>query len=236
MAQDERRGRLGTALRLALYPAFEPAERTLMQSLTTDAQNARLSKNYAEAEKLYLTAIQAAQKSSDLATNLHIAQHGLAQVYKEQRRYAEAENIYWSLLKDAQNSPRPTMLVHAGHVSLAQLYQDQERFEEAEQHYNAALAETEKLDLWPSRAPLASTSILVAQFYVSQRRYAEAEPQFRRTLEILESEKSRTDSYLPRHLADFAKFYRDQGKNEAAEDLYLRAIAGQRKIVVRRTR
>src|ERR1700693_5739370 len=103
MAQDERRGRLGTALRLALYPAFEPAERTLMQSLTTDAQNARLSKNYAEAEKLYLTAIQAAQKSSDLATILHIAQHGLAQVYKEQRRYAEAENIYWSLLKDAQN-------------------------------------------------------------------------------------------------------------------------------------
>src|SRR6202007_1637524 len=107
----------------------------LMQSLTTDAQNARLAKNYAEAEKLYLTAIQAAQKSSDLATNLHIAQHGLAQVYKEQGRYAEAENLHWSLLKDAQNSPRPTTLIHAGHVSLAQLYQDQERFEEAEQHY-----------------------------------------------------------------------------------------------------
>jgi len=109
-------------------------------------------------------------------------------------------------------------------VSLAQLYQDQERFGEAEQHYKAALAETEKLELWPNRAPLASTSILVAEFYVSQRRYIEAEPQFRRTLKILESEESRADSYLPRHLADFAKFYRDQGKNEAAEELYLRAI------------
>jgi tetratricopeptide (TPR) repeat protein len=229
MAEEQSRGRLSTALRLALYPAFEPVERTRMQSLTTDAQNARLSKNYAEAEKLYLTAIQAAQESSDLATNLHIAQHGLAQVYKEQRRYAEAENIHWSLLKNAQNSPRPTTLVHAGHVSLAQLYQDQGRFDEAEQHYKAALAETEKLELWPNRAPLASTSILVAQFYVSQRRYTEAEPQFRRTLEILESEESQTDSYLPRHLADFAKFYRDQGKNEAAEEFYLRAVAASEK-------
>ncbi len=225
MAQEQRRGRLGTALRLALYPAFEPVERRRMQSLTTDAENARHSKKYAEAEKLYLTAIQEAQESSDLATHLHLAQHGLAQVYKEQGKYGEAEKIHWSLLRNAQDSPQPTTLVHAGHMSLAQLYQDQEKFGEAEQHYKAALAETEKLELWPNRAPLASTSIWVAKFYVSQRRYAEAEPHFRRTLEILESEESRADSYLPRHLADFAKFYQDQGKNEAAEELYLRALA-----------
>jgi tetratricopeptide (TPR) repeat protein len=225
VAQEQKRGRLGTALRLALYPVFEPVEPRRMQSLTTNADNARHSKDYGEAERLYLTAIQEAQKPSDLATHLHRAQHGLAQVYKEQGRYGEAEKIYWNLLRNAQDSPRPTTLVHAGHMGLAQLYQDQEEFGEAEQHYKAALAETEKLELWPNRAPPASTSIWVAKFYVSLSRYVEAEPQFRRSLEILESEQSRADSYLTRHLADFAKFYQDQGKNEAAEDLYLRALA-----------
>jgi tetratricopeptide (TPR) repeat protein len=225
VAQKQRSGRLAAALRLALYPAFEPVERTRLQTLTMNAQNARNSKNYAEAEKLYLTAIQEAQKSSDLVTHLHLAQHGLAQVYKEQGRYGEAEKIHWTLLRNAQDSPQPTTLVHAGHVSLAQLYEDQQKFGEAEPHYKAALAETEKLELWPNRAPLVSTSILVAKFYVSQRRYTEAEPQFRRALEILESQESRADSYLPRHLADFAKFYQDQGKNEAAEEFYLRALA-----------
>lgn len=230
MAQEQRRGRLGTALQMALYPAFEPVECRRLQSLTTDAENARQSKNYTEAEKLYLTAVQGAEKSSDFAAILHLAQRGLAQVYKEQGRYAETEKIHWTLLRNAQNSPQPTTLVHAGHMSLARLYQDQDKFGEAEQHYKAALAETEKLELWPNRAPLASTSIFVAQFYVSQSRYAEAEPHFKRALEILESENSRPDSYLPRHLADFAKFYQDQGKSGAAEELYLRALAVSEKI------
>jgi tetratricopeptide (TPR) repeat protein len=225
VTQEQRHGRLGTALRVALYPAFEPAERTRMQSLRIDAENARNSKNYAEAEKLYLTTIEEAQKSSDLATDLHIAQLGLAQVYQEEGRYGEAEKIHWGLLRNAEDSSQPTTLVHSGHMGLARFYEDQGKFSEAEEHYKAALAETEKLELWPNRAPLASTSIWVAKFYVTQRRYAEAEPHFKRTLEILENEESRPDSYLPRHLADFAKFYQDQGKNEAAEELYLRALA-----------
>src|SRR6266513_74888 len=53
----ESTSRLLTALRLALYPALESAEARHFQALTREAQNARLSGDLANAERLYLTAV-----------------------------------------------------------------------------------------------------------------------------------------------------------------------------------
>ncbi|HYT23849.1 MAG TPA: tetratricopeptide repeat protein [Candidatus Polarisedimenticolia bacterium] len=222
MLQKATRGRLLTALRLALYPAFEPAEAKRFQSLTLEAENARGSGDLAKAEILYSMAVAEAQSSSD-PSYLSRARDGLARVYQEQHRYREAERIFQDQLEAAVNSPQPNTLVHAGHMSLALLYQDEGKFAEAETHYKAALAETEKTELFPGRGFWCSTSMWLAKFYVARQRYGEAEPLFQRALEIHEEDRGPT-SYLPHHLQEFAKLYEAWGKYEAAEALYRRAL------------
>jgi len=62
-----------TALRLAFYPAFEPAEARRFQTLTIEAENARSSGDLAKAESLYSTAVAEAQSSSEeIASSMRI--------------------------------------------------------------------------------------------------------------------------------------------------------------------
>ncbi len=222
MLREPTTGRLLTALRLAFYPAFESAEAKRYQALTMEAENARCSGDLVKAEKLYSTAVAEARSSSDPSC-LSRARDGLARVYQEQRRYREAERIFKDHLEAAVKSPEPNTLVHAGHMSLALLYQDEGKFAEAETHYKAALAETEKTELFPGRGFWCSTSMWLAKFYVARQRYSEAEPLFQRALEIHEEDRGPT-SYLPHHLQEFAKLYEVQRKFEAAEALYRRVL------------
>jgi tetratricopeptide (TPR) repeat protein len=222
MLRESTSGRVLRALRLAFYPAFESAEARRFQALTIEAENARGSGDLAKAEKLYSTAIAEARSLFD-QSHLSRARDALGRVYQEQRRYREAERIFQDQLADAVNSPQPNTLVHAGHMSLAMLYQDEGRFAEAETHYKAALAETDKAELFPGRGFWCSTSMWLAKFYVAQHRYSEAEPLFQRALEICEEDRS-PHSYLPHHLQEFAKLYESQGQYEAAEALYRRAL------------
>ena len=221
MLQKATRSRLLTALRLAFYPAFESAEATGFQALTMEAENARGAGDLAKAEALYSTAAAKAWSSSD-PSYLSRARDGLARVYKEQRRYREAEHIFQDQLEAAVNSAQPNTLIHAGHMSLALLYQDEGRFAEAETHFKAALAETEKVELFPGSGFWCSTSMWLARFYVARQRYSEAEPLFQKALEMHEEDQGPI-SYLPHHIQEFAKLYEAWGKYEAAEVLYRRA-------------
>ena len=219
----ESTSRLQTALRLALYPAFESAEARHVQALTLEAENARGSGDLPKAERLYSTAAAEAQSSRD-ALYLGLARCGLAQVYQQQHRYREAESIFQNQLEEAARSPQPNTLVHAGHMSLARLYEDEGKFADAEIHYKAALAETEKTEVFPEGGFWCSTAMWLAKFYIARQRYIDAEPLFQAASEILEKDR-RPDSYLPHHLQEFAKFYEAQGKDEPAEVLYRRALA-----------
>lgn len=187
-----------------------------------ETENARGSGDLAKAERLYSTAAAEARSSSD-PSYLARARDGLARVYQDQRRYREAERIFQDQLEAAINSPRPNTLVHAGHMSLALLYQDEGRDAEAETHYKAALAETEKTELFPGPGFWCSTSMWLARFYVGRQRYAETEPLFQRALEIHEQHR-RPTSYLPHHLQEFAKLHEAQGKYAEAEVLYRHAL------------
>src|SRR5713226_10276834 len=102
MVQKPTDGRLLTALRVALYPAFESAQAKRFQALTIDAENARGSGDLDKAEKLYSTAIAEARRSSD-PSHLSQARHGLGGVYQEQRRYREAEQIFRDILDQSAN-------------------------------------------------------------------------------------------------------------------------------------
>jgi tetratricopeptide (TPR) repeat protein len=222
MPQESTSGRLLTALRLAFYPAFETPETRRFEALTMEAENARGSGDLARAETLYSTAIAEAQSCSD-PSYLVRARYGLAGVHQEQRRYREAERIFQDQLEAAEKSPQPNTLVHGGHMSLARLYEDEGKFTEAEAHYKAALAETEKTDLFPDSGFWCSTSMWLARFYVARQRYSDAELLFQRALEIHEEDRG-PNSYLPHHLQEFAKLYETQEKYKAAEGLYRRGL------------
>jgi tetratricopeptide (TPR) repeat protein len=187
-----------------------------------EAENARGSGELAKAEKVYSTAVAEARSWSD-PSYLNRTCDGLARVYQEQHRYREAERIFQGQLEAAVNCPQPNTLVHAGHMSLALLYENEGNFAEAEAHYKAALAETEKAELFPGRAFWCSTSMWLARFYVARKRYSDAEPLFQKALEIHEEDRS-PNSYLPHHLKEFAKVYEAERKYDAAEELYRRAM------------
>ena len=222
MIQALTHGRLLTALRLAFYPAFEPVQDKRFEALTREAENARGAGDLARAEELFLRAMAEAKAWSD-PSHLNLSRHGLARVYQEEQRYREAEVIFRDQLEEAVNRPQSHTQLHAAHMSFAQLYQDERKYEKAEEHYKAALAETEKAELWPDRGLYCSTAMWLARFYVEQHRYSEAEPLFKRALEIREADRT-PNSSLPHYLQEFAKVYEAQERYDAAEELYRRAL------------
>ena len=222
MIQALMHGRLLSALRLAFYPAFEPTAKKRFEALTREAENARGAGHLARSAELYLRAMAEAQASSD-PSHLNLTRYGLARVYQEQQRYREAELIFRDQLEEAVNCPQSNMQVHGAHMCLARLYQDEGKYAKAEEHYKAAVAETEKPEVWPDRGLYCSTAMWLARFYVEQHRYSDAKPLFQRVLEIREADHT-PNSSLPHHLEEFAKVYEAQEKYAAAEKLYRRAV------------
>ena len=214
--------RLVRALRLALYPAFEPAAEKRYQALTRDAGNARNAGDLARAEQVYLQAIAEAKASSD-PSHLQMLRCSLAQIYQEQQRYREAEAIFRDQLAQSVQSPQPNTQVHGAHMCLARLYQNEGDHAKTEEHYKAALAQTENRELWPDRELNYSTALLLARFYVAQHRYSDAEPLFERVVEVRGADR-RSDSSLPFYLQELAKVYEAQEKYAAAEESYRRAL------------
>jgi tetratricopeptide (TPR) repeat protein len=214
--------RLLNALRLAFYPAFEPAEAKRFEALTREARNARDAGDLAGAEEHYLHAMSEARASS-APWHLNYIRQGLAQVYQEQQKYWEAELIFRDQLQEALKDPQPNTQVHSAHMGLARLYQEQGKLPQAEEHYTSALAETEKPELWPDRQLYCSTALWLARFYLEQHRYCDAEPLFQRVVEIRAADR-RSDSSLPHYLQELAKVYEAQEKYAAAEGLYRRAL------------
>jgi tetratricopeptide (TPR) repeat protein len=222
MNQNTGHNRLLTALRLAFYPAFEPASEKRFQTLNREASNARGSGDLSKSEDLYSMAMAEARASSD-ASHLLQAQYGLAQVYQDQHRYREAERIFLDHLDDAVKRERPNTQVHAAHTFVARLYNDEGEFAKAEEHFKAALTEIESLE----QGLYCSTAISLARFYVEQHRYSEAEPLFQRILEIRED--SNSDNVRAHHLQELAKVCEAQEKYERAEELYRQALTIQEK-------
>ena len=213
--------RLLKALRLAFYPAFEPAAAKRFEALTREVRDAQSAGDLPGAEKAYQHAMAEARASSD-PSHLSFIRHGLAQVYQEQQKYPEAELILREQLEEAL-SPQPNTQVHGAHMGLARLYQGQGKQAQAEEHYKAALAETEKPEFGPERELLRSTALWLARFYVEQHRYSDAEPLFRRFVEIREADRP-SDSSLPHYLQELATVCEAQEKYAAAEELYRRAL------------
>lgn len=214
--------RLVKALRVAFYPAFEPAEAKRFEAITSKARSLRNEGNLAGAEEVYLRAMAEAQASRD-SSHLSFIRYGLAQVYEDQERYQEAERLFRDQLEEALEPPQPGTKAHGAHMGLARLFQKQNKHAEVEEHYRAALAEAEKPEVWPDREVYSSTAQCLARFYVEQHRYRDAEPLFQQVLEILEANRP-SDPSLAYYFQELAKVYEAQEKYALAEELYRRAV------------
>ena len=208
------------AFRLAFYPAFESAAQRRFQAVLKQAENARRAGDLAGAEQVYLRAIAKAEGGDP--SYLLTLRSWLGQIYQEQRRYREAEVIFRDELAAALKSSEPNMQVHAAHMRLARLYDEEGNHAQAEEHYKAALAQTEKPDVWPGEELTCSTALWLAKFYVKQHRYSDAEPLFERVVENWSNRTS--DSSLPHFVLELAKIYEAQEKHAAAEEAYRRAL------------
>ena len=214
--------RVVRALRVAVYPALEPAAAKRFEAVMNEARNARNAGDLAGAEEIYLRATAEAQASSN-PSYLTFIRHSLAQVYQDQQKYSEAETILREHLDEALKAPQSNTEVRDAHTALARLYQAQGKLGQVEEHYRAALAETEKPGLSSDRELYSSTALWLARFYVEQHRYSDAEPLFERVVEIQEADHP-TDASVPHYLQELAKIYEAQEKFVAAEELYRRAL------------
>ena len=144
--------------------------------------------------------------------------------------YQSALALLKSDLEEAEKNPGEdkTNLIEV-HEKLAQFHEEQDEPGVAETHYLAALELQEQV-LRSGRSYSASFDDEVdklAEFYRSRNNPdspAKLEALYKRALTTKEQVVGATDKWVYDSLKDLARFYREQGNNEAAEPLYRKAV------------
>jgi len=181
--------------------------------------------DYAEAERLFLAALEEAEKLGLQDPRLATSLLALGEVYHFQGRHAQAEPLYQRSLAIREKSLGPEHPDVAGSLNdLALLYEDQGRSTAAESLYKRAIAIWENT-LGPEHPNVAGSLHNLAELYRAQERYAEAEPLYQRALTIQEKALGPEHPNLAGALHSLAEVNRAQGKYAEAEPLYKRAIA-----------
>ncbi|WP_068815064.1 tetratricopeptide repeat protein [Phormidesmis priestleyi] len=160
-------------------------EEDFANSLSWLAYLYRSQGRYAEAEPLYLQALEIRQRQlgddhPDVATSLN----NLASLYKSQGRYPEAEPLYLQALEIRQRQlgdDHPAVATSLN--NLAGLYKSQGRYPVAEPLYLQAL-EIRQRQLGDDHPAVATSLNNLAGLYESQGRYPEAEPLYLQALSI----------------------------------------------------
>ncbi len=133
-------------------------------------------KNYVEAEKQFMQALQEAEKFSPNDPRLRLTLNNLAETYRDQKRHSEAEPFYKRLLAMDEKALGPEHpSVAASLNNLANNYRLRGMYAEAEPLYKRAL------DIWVEQ--MGSDHPLVAHI---QEGYAEL---LRKTGRVAEAEK-----------------------------------------------
>lgn len=191
---------------------------TAMINESTAYQQAR----YVKAEKLFLTALNEAEKFNPrVATSLT----GLADLYSAHGKYRKAEPLYQkalAIMEKLLGSEHPRLAMRLD--NLAQAYYEQAKYNEAEPLYQRALTIREKT-LTPEHTHIAKSLENLAQVYCAQSEHNDAEPLYRRALAIWENIQgplriTSTDSFNK-----LVELYRTQSEYAKAESLLNRALA-----------
>ena len=130
---------------LVLSPGIISAQNADWESLNTGAKKLQAARRYPEAEKVFQSAIAAAEASA--STDLHLAAslNGLGALYRNQARYEEAAATYhralsaWERIRGPEDPNVATIL-----NNLAGVYRKSGRYSECEPLYLRALHLYEK--------------------------------------------------------------------------------------------
>jgi tetratricopeptide (TPR) repeat protein len=192
------------------------------RSLNNLAELYRTQGRYAEAEPLYLEAMEMCRRllGPDVASSLN----NLAEFYRAQGRYEEAEPLYleaMGIYKRLLGEEHPDIATSLN--NLASLYSSQEKYNEAEPLYIAALEMYKRL-LGEEHPDVATSLNNLASLYSSQGKYMEAESLY---LEALEKRKRLLGEEHPDVATsrwNLGVLYQDKGKYFEAEALYRQAL------------
>lgn len=122
-------------------PAVSPMVLTMMwEKNMAQAEKNFAAKRYAEAERLYLLALEKAETFAESDPRLWQTQTQLARVYEADRKYVRAGHLYRSVLQAVEKTLGPQhkdVLVYL--ERLGELYTMQDRWDEAESCYQQML-------------------------------------------------------------------------------------------------
>lgn len=201
----------------------------IQQAIADSEQVLRLNPNDADAENLYIQAIETLAKNIEnnrSSYNLDDAGYlnNLAQSYHSMGRYAEAESLYRQALDIFARLSGTDDYNYAGCLSnLAWLYRTMGRYSEAEPFYIKALETTAKF--YGTQDSRYATSLNnLAQSYYSMGRYAEAEPLYLQALNIIANTQGTNHPHYAISLDNLALLYHSMVRDIEAEQLYREAL------------
>ncbi len=130
---------------LAIWPVAVPGQESLWKKYNVQGSEAFQQARYAKAKKLYLAALQEAEKFGEQDPRLAISLNNLAALYDTRGKYVRAELLYRRALAIREKVLGPEHLDVATSLNnLAALYLGQGKYAEAEPLYQRALAIKEK--------------------------------------------------------------------------------------------
>ncbi len=175
MKQGKTRWLLVGVVCLTLWGAGCTTEETRWDSIMADAGKAYRQADYAEAEKLLLSALKEAEKFGEQDPRLATSLNNLAVLYNAQGRYAQAEPLYQRALAIREKALGPEHPDVAPSLNnLAVLYNAQGKYAQAEPLYRRSLAIREKA-LGPEHPNVATVLENYAALLHKLNRHAEAD-------------------------------------------------------------
>jgi tetratricopeptide (TPR) repeat protein len=215
---------LATALLVLCAPQTALSQKTLWETYIEGGRKAYVQGNYADAERLFKEALEAAKATGDKGIRLERSLLNLGTVYRDQAKYSEAEKLLKQaiLVMEAGNLAEQTDMALALN-NLAGLYQLQGRVAEAIELYNRSVRIAEKR-MGSKNPELALELNNLAYVYVVAGKYADAGAVLRRSVSLFDNPKKRNSLYYAVTLFNLAFLDQETGNFANAEKLYKQAL------------
>lgn len=178
---------------MALSQQAARPQATLWQSYEEGGQKALKAARYAEAERLFSEAVEAARGIKDKGARLGQSLINLASCFTEEGNYKKAEEMFKQaivLLEENKGGQSINMALLLN--NLASMYEKQGRFNEAEQFYRRAISMGEKA-VGSKQVGLALGWNNLAQLLITFGRFEEAEKVIKHCDSLFNNDKKKSD-------------------------------------------
>lgn len=215
---------LTIVLSVAAWPGVVGAQVASWDEITKAAQTADFQGRTAEAEKLYLAAVEKAEAFGPSDSRLATSLESLGTFYFGRDRHAEAESVLQRAYQVGEKSEGlAPFLLQRIRRNLAAALQAEGKDREAEKLYLDVVEEAKKSGKEDLR--LADSLEELGRFYEGRREFDDAEPLFKKALAIKRTILLPPDDlYLSEPLGRLTSLYQNAGKPSQAEPYLLQKL------------